>query len=61
MFTYLYIIIISMAQCLSVLVWPSSKVLSWETLVRICFGSPFSSKVEVCGQSCDFVPHNKLL
>ena len=22
------------------------------------FGSPFSSKVVVCGQSCDFVPHN---
>ena len=28
-------------------------------LAGICFGSPFSSKVVVCGQSCDFVPHNK--
>ena len=27
--------------------------------VRICFGSPFSSKIVVCGHlSCDFVPHN---
>ena len=28
------------------------------TSVRIRFGSPFSSKVVVCGQSCDFVLHN---
>ena len=41
-------------QCkyLSEPVWPSGKV-------RICFVSPFSSRVVVCGHlSCDFVPHN---
>ena len=41
------------------LVWPSGKALvslvSRETSVRICFGSPFSSTVVV---TCDFVPHN---
>ena len=32
--------------------WPSGKTLGWYakgTSVRICFGSPFSSKVVVCG------------
>ena len=28
------------------------------TSLWICFGSPFTSKGVVCGQSCDFVPHN---
>ena len=28
------------------------------TSLWICFGSPFTSKVVVCEQSCDFVPHN---
>ena len=37
---------------------PAVRRVSRGTLVRICFSSPFSSKVVVCGHSCDFVPHN---
>ena len=47
-------------------VWPSGKALLWlvsiATSVRICFGSPFTSKIVVCGHclvtlSSQFMKH----
>ena len=34
------------------------RLVSGRTSVRCRFGSPFSSEIAVCGQSCGFVRHN---